>query len=83
MRNSPSGRLHGTLPVYRATLRDESAVPLFDELDVSLFNQSGEPEFAPVLFRKKPLRSGILHLPDGAVLTSSPETLVIMSTDGT
>lgn len=73
----------GTLPVYRATLRDESAVPLFDELDVSLFNQSGEPEFAPVLFRKKPLRSGSYTYPDGAVLTTSPETLRYKEYDGT
>lgn len=73
----------GTLPVYRATLRDESAVPLFDELDVSLFNQSGEPEFAPALFRKKPLRSGSYTYPDGAVLTTSPETLRYKEYDGT
>ena len=32
----------GTLPVYRATLRNESNVPLFAELDVSLFNQDFE-----------------------------------------
>lgn len=73
----------GTLPVYRATLRDESAVPLFDELDVSLFNQSGEPEFAPALLRKKSLRSGSYTYPDGAVLTTSPETLRYKEYDGT
>ena len=73
----------GTLPVYRATLRDESNVPLFAELDVSLFNQSGEPEFAPALLRKKPLRSGSYAYPDGAVLTTSPEALRYEEYDGT
>ena len=73
----------GTLPVYRATLRDESNVPLFAELDVSLFNQSGEPEFAPALLRKKPLLSGSYAYPDGAVLTTSPEALYYEEYDGT
>ena len=73
----------GTLPVYRATLRNETAVPLFAGLDVSLFNQSGEPEFAPALLRKKPLRSGAYTYPDGAVLTTSPEALYYEEYDGT
>jgi len=72
----------GALPVYRATLRDETAVPLFDNLDVSLFNQSGEPKFEPALLRKKPLRSGTYTYPDGAVLTTSPETLRYEEYDG-
>lgn len=42
----------GTLSVYRAVLRDENNAPLFEGLDLALFNQSGEPEFAPALLRK-------------------------------
>ena len=73
----------GTLPVYRATLRDESNVPLFAELDVSLFNQSGDPKFEPALLRKKPLRSGAYTYPDGAVLATAPEALYYEEYDGT
>lgn len=73
----------GALPVYRATLRSETAVPLFEGLDVSLFNQSGEPKFEPALLRKKPLRSGAYTYPDGAVLTTAPESLRYQEYDGT
>ena len=77
------GGYTGALPVYRATLRSETAVPLFAGLDVSLFNQSGEPAFEPALLRKKPLHSGAYTYPDGAVLTTSPETLRYKEYDGT
>lgn len=72
----------GALPVYQATYRLQEAAPLFEGLDPSWFNQSGEASFAAHTYRKKPLRSGTYLYPDESSLDVSPELIWYREYDG-